>query len=451
MSEPRLPALRVLAYGSLALPLSTIGLPLSIYLAPFYAGEIGLPLAAIGTAMLLARLADIVIDPFIGTLSDRWRPRIGRRRVWLPIGGATLLVGMTQLFNPGANATLGYFLLWLAVMYLGFTMTRLPYFAWGGELSDDYHQRTRVAAVRQTFSIAGLVLSTVVPAIILSRPGATGANVLSALSLMMLVVLPLCALAVFTLVREPAARRDEPRVPLAKGLRVLARNGPFKRVLLILLIGFTAETFRVTITVFFARDVIQVKNIGIVYVWYFVAGLVAVPFWRWLGRRVGKHRALALGFVVVMFTNIGLFFLSAGQVALFTALFVLKGACFGALELLPQAMVADTADVDTVMSRERRQGVFFAAMGVIVNIGQALGQFLSLNLLSLVGFNAAGGNGPEELFWLRFFYAVLPSLLLTICIWLAWRYPLDAARHDRIRRHLARRDALADGIAVPVT
>lgn len=452
MSAARLKGLTVLAYGCLALPLSTIGLPLSIYLAPFYAGEIGLPLAAIGTAMLLARLADIVIDPFIGTLSDRWRPRIGRRRVWLPIGVTALLAGMVQLFNPGDGATLGYFLLWLAVMYLGFTMTRLPYFAWGGELSDDYHQRTRVAAVRQTFSIAGLVLSTVVPAIVLARKGATGADVLSALSLMMLVVLPVCAAIVFLFVREPAPRPDEARIPLAKGLRVLARNGPFKRILLILLIGFTAETFRVTITVFFARDVIRVPNVGIVYVWYFVAGLIAVPLWRWLGRRIGKHRALATGFVIVMTTNIGLFFLSAGQVALFTALFVMKGACFGALELLPQAMVADTADVDTVMSRERRQGVFFAAMGVIVNIGQALGQFLSLNMLSLVGYDAAGETNPDTLLWLRLFYAVLPSLLLGICIWLAWRYPLDATRHDRIRRHLDRRAArAAAGAPLPLT
>ena len=42
------------AYGSLALPLSTIGLPLSIYLAPFYAGELGLPLAVLGLAMVIA-------------------------------------------------------------------------------------------------------------------------------------------------------------------------------------------------------------------------------------------------------------------------------------------------------------------------------------------------------------------------------------------------------------
>ena len=51
--QQRLSWPRLAAYGGLALPLSTIGLPLSIYLAPFYAGDLGLPLALIGTAMLL--------------------------------------------------------------------------------------------------------------------------------------------------------------------------------------------------------------------------------------------------------------------------------------------------------------------------------------------------------------------------------------------------------------
>jgi len=429
----------IYAYGSLALPIATIGLPLSIYLAPFYAGEIGLPLAALGTAMLLARLADIVIDPIVGTLSDRWRPRIGRRRVWLPIGGATLLLGMTRLFNPPPDVGLAYFLVWLAVMYVGFTMTRLPYHAWGGELSEEYHQRTRIAATRQTFTILGLVLSTVVPALILARPGSTGGDVLSALSWLMLVVLPVCAALVFFFVPDPGASADERRVPLAKGLRTLWRNGPFKRLMLILLLGFTAETFRVTITVFFARDVIGVPNIGTVYVVYFLAALAAVPFWRWFGGRVGKHRALTLGFAIVLATNAALFLLERGQIGLFTALFMLKGACYGALELLPDAMTADTADVDTVMSRERRQGVFFAAKGVVVNIGLALGQFLSLNLLDVVGYKAAGGNGPEELMWLRAAYALMPSALLVVCMWLAWAYPLDARRHGAIRAYLDRR------------
>jgi glycoside/pentoside/hexuronide:cation symporter, GPH family len=81
------------AYASLALPLSTIGLPLSIYLAPFYAGELGLPLAVLGLAMVIARMSDVVIDPFIGMASDNMRTRFGRRRIWIPLGISVLVFG----------------------------------------------------------------------------------------------------------------------------------------------------------------------------------------------------------------------------------------------------------------------------------------------------------------------------------------------------------------------
>ena len=170
--DSRLPLWLIVAYGCIAMPLSTIGLPLSIYLAPFYAGELGLSLAALGTAMVLARLVDVVVDPVIGIVSDRWRPSAGRRKIWLPIGVAALGVGSWMLFQPGtANIGIAYFFIWTTIMYLGFTATKLPYEAWGAELSTDYAERTRVASFRQAFSLIGLVVATVVPALILMQPG----------------------------------------------------------------------------------------------------------------------------------------------------------------------------------------------------------------------------------------------------------------------------------------
>lgn len=436
----------LLAYGGLQFPLSTIGLPLSIYLAPFYAGELGLPLAALGLAMLLARVSDIVTDPLIGMASDRWRPAIGRRRIWVPLGVAVLGTGVWLLFNPPAKVGLGYFLATLTMTYLGFTMTRLPYHAWGSELSNRYEDRTLVTSVRQFFSLAGLIFATLIPALILARPGATAANVLSALSVTMIAGLLLFGAALFCFVRDPGAEPERRDFDLRRTIRQLRRNGPFMRIMVVLLFGYAAETFRITITLFFARDIIGVPNIGTIYVFYFLTGLIAVPFWLWFANRVGKHRALATAFGIVIMTNLAIFFLRHGQVGAFTALFVAKGFCFGALELLPAAMVADTADVDTVMSRQRRQGLLFAATGMVVNFGQAVGQFLSLNLLSLVGYKAAGGNGAEQLVWLRLLYCLLPAAIIAIPVLILWRYPLGRERHRRFPTFLDLRASRLDGV-----
>jgi Na+/melibiose symporter-like transporter len=438
-----LSAWRMLAYGGLALPLATIGLPISIYLAPFFAGELGLPLAAIGTAMIAARMVDLILDPAIGFLSDRWRPAFGRRRIWLPIGGLSLGAGVLMLFNPVPPVGILYFLGWVTVVYVGFTAVKLPYDALGAELSDEYRTRTRITATRQMFTLAGLVLSTLIPAWVLSQPGATSADVLAALSKLMLVLLPLGVLLIALFVPEPPVDPASREVPLLTGLRSLRGNGPFVRIAAALFLGYVAETFRITITLFFARDVIGVPNLGLIYVWYFLTGLAGVPAWTWLAGRLGKHRALALAFGIVIATNTGIFFLGAGDVALFTALFMAKGFCFGALELLPAAMVADTSDIDTVKTGERRAGLLFAVLGLVIKLAQAIGAGLSLNLLSLVDYRASGETSEPALLALRLLYTLFPTLLLAPALLLVWRYPLTAGRHARIRDYLDRRSARA--------
>jgi glycoside/pentoside/hexuronide:cation symporter, GPH family len=441
VDDVALPRLAVWSYGAVALPLATIGLPLTIYLAPFYAGEMGLSLAWLGGAMVAARLLDMVIDPAIGALSDRWRTPFGRRKPWLVAGSAVLIAGMVQLFHPPPGVTMVHFFVWLGVMYAGFSILGVPHRAWGAELSPYYHERTRIAAVRQFFSTGGLIVSTIVPAIVLSQPGAGGAEVLSSLSLLMVVALPAMVLLCTLFTPEPApVRHAAPSQgnPVAVW-RAIRRNGPLRCMLVVLFVGFSAETFRQTLTVFFARDVIGVPNLGLVYVYYFISAFAGVPLWRIAARRIGKHRALALGMVIAIATNLGIFLLGRGDVLAFTAMFVLKGFCFGALDLLPSAMVADASDVDAAISRQQRTGFLFAIMGVVVNLGQAIGQGLSLNLLELVGYDAAGETGASQLLSLRALYALVPSAILAIALAVTLTYGLTAARHDRLRAALQRR------------
>ena len=442
-TPPALSRAAIWAFGLVALPLSTIGLPLTIYLAPFYAGEMGLSLAALGTAMMLARVVDIGVDPFIGVASDRMRSRFGRRKPFLVVGALVVIVGMVMLFNPPQGVGLAYFLGWLAVMYAGFSLVQVTHRAWGAQLSPDYHERTHISSVRQFFSTGGLIVSTLVPALVLGQAGAKSSDVLTALSVMMAIVLPITVALNLYLTPEPAAGPLPPRQPIAwKGLwRALRRNGPLRCILLVLFIGFSAETFRQTLTVFYARDVIGVKNIGLIYVYYFISAFVGVPAWRWFAKLTSKHHALCAGMVIAIATNLGLYMLGRGDVALFTAMFIVKGFCFGALDLLPAAMLADAADVDTAITRKSRVGMLFAVSGVVTNLGQAVGQGLSLNALGWIDYKAAGETSEAALSQLRVLYALVPSVVLAVALVIGLRYGLDATRHERIRLRVQRRQA----------
>ena len=156
----------IYAHGSLGMPLAVIGYPLSIWIPAHYSGGLGISLAVVGTILMLARLTDVVTDPLIGEISDRWRTRIGRRRPWLLIGLPVMMLGTYMLFIPPEDVGILYFLIWLTVFFLGSTMIALPHRAWGAELSPEYHQRSRVTAAREFYILAGLLGAAFVPMII---------------------------------------------------------------------------------------------------------------------------------------------------------------------------------------------------------------------------------------------------------------------------------------------
>ncbi|MCO4090457.1 MAG: MFS transporter [Sphingorhabdus sp.] len=432
---------RILAFGSVQLPLGMIGLPIAIYLAPLYSGQMQLALQLIGISLILARLSDFITDPMIGIISDRWRPKIGRRRVWLIFGSVTMMAGVYLLFRPSPGIDITYFLAAVALVYLGYTMLLLPYHAWAAELSEDYHVRTRISSVSQAFSIAGLITSTLIPAYVQMQPGMTSADVMSALSVVIITLLPLCAALAFFFVPEPEAPIRKAPFSITKALKMLGSNRAFLQVTVLVLVATVGEVFRQTITVFFARDVVGVPNIGVIYFLYFLAALLVVPGWVWLAKRIEKHRALALALVIVAATNALMFFVPKGGVYVFTALFILKGACYGAVLMLPHAMIADTADIDTADTLDRQQGLFYAVTAMVQKMGYAAGSGLPLLLLGSVGYVSAGESRAEPLLALTISYSVIPAVLVLIAAYMAWHYTLTEARHRDIRAEIDARMA----------
>ncbi|WP_022961946.1 MFS transporter [Halopseudomonas pelagia] len=458
----------ILIHGSVGMPLAIIGYPLVVYLPPFYAQEVGLNMALMALVLVFARMTDVITDPLIGTLSDRWQTRIGRRKPWLIMGVPLMLIGTVMIFMPPEGIGIGHLLIWTVIMYLGWTMVTLPYGAWGAELSPLYHQRSRVTASREGFVLIGLFLAALAPAIVQSMgtrfqagetdgfwmgvvvwavgtDGQLGTGygpILAGMAWLLLILLPLTVLLVVTKVKE-APPQSVQRTDWKKGMRVLKNNGPFKRMMLMLLIVVTGESFRNALSVFFMQHVIQIQaQIGLMYLLYFGVGILGIPFWLILGKRIGKHKAFCVAVGVSSASILGMFFLQAGQIMPFAIMFALKGFCFAAFQFLPLSMLADIVDLDTARSKEHRTGLFFAMSGMAQKFAMAIGLGLSLGLLALVGFDAtASTHSDAQLMALRLLYIIGPVVLYMLAFAVAWKYPLTAVRQERIHQWVMRRNA----------
>ncbi len=238
---------QVAIYALPALPLAALTLPVFVHLPAFYGDTLGLGLAAVGTILLLARLTDVASDPLIGWLSDRTPAALGRRRLWLALGTPLLAVAAWHLLRPPADAGAMHLLLWSILLYLGWTMVALPYQSWGAELSDDYHERSRIAGWREGATVAGTLAAAALPALVGGRsPGAA----LAVIAIGVAVALPATvALCLWRIPERPPAA-----APAAIGraaLRLIAGNRPFRRLLAAYLLNGFANGLPATLFVLF--------------------------------------------------------------------------------------------------------------------------------------------------------------------------------------------------------
>lgn len=125
----RLPTLLFYALPGLAFAMPTI--PVYVYLPTYYADDLGLGLAVTGAILLAARAFDVVTDPLVGSLSDRWRTRWGRRKPWILAGAVLAAISLVQLLAPPSAVGPAFLFGWVITLFLGWTLVAIPYNAWG--------------------------------------------------------------------------------------------------------------------------------------------------------------------------------------------------------------------------------------------------------------------------------------------------------------------------------
>jgi Na+/melibiose symporter-like transporter len=435
-------------YGSLGFPLALLGYPLGIWLPRAYDTYIGIDTAMVGAIISIAAVFDAITDPLMGYASDKWRTRWGRRRVWLLVGAPFLALALYFLLNPEQGSTVLYLGAWFVFLRLGTTMVLVPYAAWGMELSNEYHTRTRIQSAREIFVLIGLIGAAAVPAIVEALLGddATAVVVLNAYTWLAVPLLLLTTVLVIARLPEPPPSAREGKVPFRRSMVLMARNKMFLRVMSIELLIGGGEAFRNALSLYFMQDYIGTRLPGTLYLVYFSFGLLAIPVWNWLAQRFGKHRSLSAAIILVGVVSVAIFTLEYGQIWAFYVLFAIKGFCFGSFAYLPRAMLADVIDLDTLKTGDARTGGYYSIYGFMTKMAHSVGGF-SLIALAMVGYDTSVGatNSETNLLWLGVLYALVPTALFAFALFLTWSWPLSSDKHAQLQRLLERKQARAAG------
>lgn len=438
----------LLAYALPAFVVALPTIPVVINLPSLYGVELGLGLATTGLVLLLARVFDTVTDPLIGALSDRFAFRGLHRKPWIAVGAPIAGLGFYQLLNPPAAVGAGHLLGWSVVLYAGWTLVAVPYTAWGAELSDDYDERTRITAWRESLALLGIVGAGVVAAAATGL-GWSEAEAVGAIA--WLAVL-LGALTVPWLLWAVPERRGRPahlrpplrRPPRAAGLRAAAAsllaNRPFLRLLSAWFLNGLANGIPAALFFIYLEHGLGAgEAIRPVFVLgYFVAAILSIPLWRALSGRIGKHRAWCWAMLAACLAFVTVPALPEGAFLGFGLVCLVTGMALGADLVLPPAIQADVVDYHELRARQPRAGLQFALWGMSSKLALAAAVGLALPGVAWLGFDPALPSEDGRLA-LVVIYALLPVVIKATAIAVVWRFPLTAHKQAVIRRRLDRR------------
>ena len=444
-----------LAYGTGFLAESLSKQTAQQMVSPFYNLCLGVNPTVLGLMLAAARLYESASDLLVGHLSDNARFRWGRRRPYMAVGTVCLAVFFVLLWLPSAGwslaAIVAYFLLASVFYGTAHSVFSVPLASLGFELTPDYHERTRLMAVRSLLMPLASIFS--VWAFALAQWPVFGGAVAGTRWVAAGIAVATLACGFWPVLalreRNLAQTAAQPHVSLRASLRSCARSRPnlllCGAVFWLLIGAITAESLRLYVCIYYVCGGDMKAGAiltGLLGTAYQVVSLIVVPFITRWSIRVGKGRALehclALGAA-----GAALQWWCYDPRIPYLALVpnVVTGAGLAGMWLLSPSMLADICDHDALASGVRREGMFAAVWSWTLKIAVMLAALAGGIILDLSGFDMRQGavQSPEALWRLRCVFSWLPVLSLGLSGWLVRRYPLDETTMRTVRAQLAER------------
>lgn len=425
----------------------------------FLTSVVGLDAGLAGSIFLVGRIWDAINDPLIGMLSDRVRTRWGRRRPFLlfgaiPFGLSFVLLFLVPPWQPGGLAL--YYIFAFLLFDSLYTIINVPYSALMPELTGDYDERSSLAGWRIAFSILAALVTgglfkylaedVLAPGLGGGVAGLRAGYALSALIWAVTIALPY--FVVFREFREEEKPPPSGRLQPWQTFREVFANRPFRLAALIYLLTFTTVDIVLVVFIRFLIDYVQVEpgfdNVLLATV--LGLALVTMPLTVQAMRRLGKRRAymVSMGFLAVVLAIMSQVPPGGQTQVLIAGIFA--GLGYGAANTLPWAIVADVIEADELQSGQRREGVFYGYLVFFRKLAAAVAVFLVGHILDATGYvssvtgSAFIAQPPSALLAMRIFVGFVPPVMLLLAIIVAWRFPLDRASYNAIRRQLTERE-----------
>ena len=398
-------------------------------LPAFFAEVHNFDIAIIGTYIFLAKIIDIASDPIVGWINDR---KILNRKVLIILGSVLCSIGLYKLFIQKQIDYDAYLLVWISVLYLGWTLFQIPYLSIGYDLEKDYFLRTKLSANRELFILFGLFFS-------LGFPMFFNFSNAELLSLIVYIAIFSGFIGVLVMLNKiPDNRKTNKDVELKSVFKNLKNNNLLVRLMFAWFINSLANVFPMILFSFYVSYVLGGNDSDrqVVLFYYFLFAILGVPFWTYVSKRFGKKRTWVTSLILSAFFFIFVLFLSKGDIHFFIIISCITGFCLGADLIIPPSIQADLSDVHLNKFKEDISGILFSLITFFNKLSFAVASLFVFSILSYLNFEANEEINPETKIFIICSYALTPILLKCLSSFILMSFRITETDLKKIQKKI---------------
>ena len=404
-----------LSYTALNFPTSAAGMPIFIFILPYYAGDLGLGLSLVGILFFLGRLTDIVTDPIMGVLIDRFPSRWGKHKHWIFISAPIFMVATYLIFlPPTSNPSSLYFFVSLFLVYLSFTLSSITQLSWSTFLAPDYDDRTRLLTLREFMALLGMFCVIAIPAIVELYDTSLSAKV-SAIGVFVLIVIPLITINGLYQVPDTKLKKVQSKIENPfKTFKSFFGNSMLNKIVLAAALIAFCMSLNGALYLIWMDVVMELPEYSSrLMLMYYLVSVFGLGIWRYLSIKTSKHFAAGISclyaIIILLIGFIGFFFIRDMDQSLkliaVGSFIVLYGFSFSGPMPLINAIIADISDKLSLEQGENISGTVFSYLTTITKVGFALAAVVPYLVLELVwGFDITLGTDNTESSKMAIFY-----------------------------------------------
>ena len=442
-----------IAYGMPGLGAGYMYLLMSLYVMKFSTDVLLIAPAVMGVIFSISRIWYAVSDPIAGYLSDRTTFKFGRRRTWMLISFIPISFGFLAVFSPPESMQGQSLDLWMMIAILSFysaiTLLNVPHMALGAELSEDYHERTRLFGVRHIGFTLGSILALVSMSFLISEEnnpdgdvrqlaGSLAFYAIGAMSLMIF-------FAVSKLKENPEFQNRVNKNPF-KAFRDVWINPHAKILIIVLFIENLGGAVIGVLTLYVTQYIVEAPAWAPLIIFaYMLPSALSVPLWIPLSRRFGKIRlwVFSLAFTGISFGGIFIIPFLDSITDRLIVMFIgaaLGGMAAGCGGAIGPSVKGDVIDYDEYLTGERKEGSYFAALNFVFKSATGIMLLVTGFVLQFSGFIPNQPQTMEVKIALISLYGLVPLVFYSLGAYLLYKkFKFGEKEHAAIKQQIQER------------